>query len=611
MIQAAEVVVGISILIFLHELGHFVAAKRCGVRVEVFSLGFGAAIVSFKHGGTDYRLCWIPLGGYVKMAGESTEDEQKGLPDEFLSKPPGRRAVILSAGVLMNALFAMLAFVVAFSVGLRFTPCKIGYVERGSPAWSEGILPGDIIRKVNGREISDFEDLIPTIAFSSAGESLAIGIERDGQRLVKYMQAEYDEYRGLPRLGVQPASSLEIQQIFKFDGKCPARDAGLQVYDRIVAANGPVRTWADLRDVLTSNAEKPVKLKVEREGRIVHVTVVPAPVKRWMIGLTCQTARIAAIRKESPAYQGGLRAGDQILQVKGRPVSGWADIVHFFQESHEPNIPFAAKRGGGTIEGAIAAPKDVSGEDILADIVPVTGLVIDSLLKGFPAEAIGLEVGDRVVSLEPKRVSPLKRLLKRFGFCSGVLRNWDDLHDAVANSGGQALLATYMRSGREYVTEIKPTRTDFGAGGQIGITPRRETVLRRYGLVESVRKGFHKSIVSVKQVYLTLRGLATRRVAGKNVGGIVAIAQASYYKAKEGVVELLYLLGIISVQLAVLNVLPIPVLDGGHLLFLVIEKIKGSPVSQKVQIAANYVGLAILLTLVAYATRNDILRLLS
>lgn len=611
MIQIAEVVVGISILIFLHELGHFVAAKRCGVRVEVFSLGFGPAILSFRRGVTDYRLCWIPLGGYVKMAGETSEDEKKGAPDEFLSKPPGQRATILASGVLMNALFAMLAFVVAFKVGLRFTPCKIGYVERGSPAWVEGIRPGDIIHRVNGREINDFEDLIPTIAFSRAGESLALDIERDGKRLTRHMRAEYDEYRGMPRLGVQPASSLEIEQIFEFDGKCPARDAGLQVYDTIRSANGPVRSWADLRDVLVSNAGKPVKVEVEREGRTIDATVVPTPRKRWMIGLTCQTTEVAAIRSDSPAQRGGLRAGDRIVGAGGQPARGWADVVKLVQEMRGPNVPFTAQRDDATVQGVIAAPKDMSGEDILADIVPVTGLVIDSLLDGFPAQTVGMEVGDRVVSLEPKQVGPVKRILKRCGFLSGALRNWDDLHDAVANSEGQALLVTYLRNGREYVAEIKPTHTDFGAGGQIGITPRRETVLRRYGLVESLRKGCQKSIVSIKQVYLTLRGLATRRVAGKNVGGIVAIAQASYYKAKEGVVELLYLLGIISVQLAVLNILPIPVLDGGHLLFLLIEKVKGSPVSQKIQIAANYVGLAILLTLVAYATRNDILRLLS
>lgn len=609
--EVIEVIVGISILIFLHELGHFVAAKRCGVKVEAFALGFGPPIFSTKRGDTDYRLCWIPLGGYVKMAGESEEEGSTGAPDEFLSKRPGQRAIILASGVAMNALFAMVAFAIAFSVGIRFTSTEVGYVERGSAAWVERIEPGDTIRKINGQEVTDFEDLIPTIAFANAHETLTIEIERNGERLIKHVQPGYDEEIGVQRLGVQPASTLEVKQIFEFEGKCPARDAGLQVYDKIVSANGPVDSWDALYRVLSGNPGKPVQMKVEREGKIVDLTVTPAPTKRWMIGLTCQETRIEAVRKESPAYAAGLRAGDQIVSLKGQELRGWADIMKLLEQSEEREIPYVAKRGTETRSGVIAVPAEAPPLAILNDLMPRTGLVIDSLLEGFPAEEIGLQVGDRVVKLEPKDPSAGKRVAKLFGGRSAVLEKWDDLHTAVSDSKGKTLLITYERDSREYVAELTPLLTDFRAGGQIGITPRRATHVTRYSFLASIGKGIQKSIVSIKQVYLTIRGLATRRVAGKNVGGIVAIAQASYTKAKEGIVQLLYLLGLISVQLAVLNSLPIPVLDGGHLFFLAVEKIKGSPVSRKLQIASNYVGLAILLTLVAYATRNDIMRLLS
>jgi len=605
------VIIGISILIFLHELGHFVAAKRCGVKVEAFALGFGPPIFSTKRGDTDYRLCWIPLGGYVKMAGESEEEGSTGAPDEFLSKRPGQRAIILASGVAMNALFAMVAFAIAFTVGIRFTTTKIGYVERGSSAWVERVEPGDTICKINGREVTDFEDLIPTIAFSDAHEPLTLEIERNGKRLIKHIRPQYDEEIGVQRLGVQPASTLEIKQIFEFEGKSPARDAGLRVYDRIVEANGPVDSWDALYRVLSGNPGKPVQMKVEREGKTVDLTVTPATTKRWMIGLTCQQTRIQAVRKESPAYEAGLRADDQIVSIKDQEMRGWSDLVAVLEQSEDREIPYVAKRGTKTVEGVISVPEDAAPKSVLEDLMAKTGLVIDSLVDDFPAAKIGLQVGDRVLKLEPKDPGAGKRMAKLLGGPSGVLEKWDDLHTAVSDSEGSTLLVTYEREGREYVAEITPRYTNFRSGGQIGITPRRATHVTRYGLLESIGKGIQKSIVSIKQVYLTIRGLATRRVAGKNVGGIVAIAQASYTKAKEGILQLLYLLGLISVQLAVLNSLPIPVLDGGHLFFLAVEKIKGSPVSRKIQIASNYVGLAILLTLVAYATRNDIMRLLS
>ena len=611
MIQGIEVVLGISVLIFLHELGHFVAAKRCGVRVETFAVGFGPALVSFQRGGTSYKLCCIPLGGYIKMAGEQEEGPHSGKPDEFLAKSPGQRAIILGAGVAMNAAFAVFAFVVALSMGMRFTPTRVGYVERGTPAWVQGIKPGDVIRKVRGRPIDDFEDLVPTIAFTSPKEVLEVEIDRDGQRLIKQIAPQYDSERGMARLGIQPASSLEVEQIFEFEGKCPARDAGLQVEDKVVWANGPVSSWADLHAVLYDNPGKPVAMKVERAGRTLALTVTPAATTRWMIGLTCQRAMVEAVRRGSPACASGLRAGDRLVRIDGRPVRGWAQVASAFEATTATAIPFAADRNGVTVTGALVVPEGHKPTDLLADIVAETGLTIDSLLEGFPAEQMGLKVGDRVVALDLHTPNPLGRLARSMGFYSGQLSTWDDLHRAVADSEGRTLTATYERDGREYVGLVRPTRTDMGSGGQIGITPRRETVVRRFGLLAAITKGMRKSIISIKQVYLTVRGVATREVSGKNVGGIVAIAQASYYKAKEGLVELLYLLGIISVQLAVLNALPVPVLDGGHLFFLLIEKIKGKPVHHRIQAAANYVGLALLLTLVAYATRNDIMRLLS
>ena len=604
-----QAVIGISLLIFLHELGHFLAAKWAGVRVEAFSLGFGPVIVGFRSGDTHYRLSAIPLGGYVKMSGEMAPDETAAKDYEFMSKTPGQRAVVFASGVVMNALFAIAAFVAAFAMGVSFMPMIVGHVEHGTPAWVARVEPGDEILSVNGKHVEDFEDFIPRVAFSEPGEMLRLEIMRDGERIIRNVESEYDEYSGRPRIGVLPDSTLEIAEIHEFQGKCPARDAGLQVEDKILEANGPVRSWDQLQNVLVSNAGKEVAMKVERDGKTVETTVTPATKKRYMIGLSCQETRIKAVRTESPASAAGLRRGDTLTEIDGKPVNGWTGLIDAARACQRPTLSFAAKRGPKTLRGEMVPPEGKRPSIALLDIIPYTGLVVDAVIDDMPAKQAGIQAGDRVVRIRRKNPTGTNRLFNAVGVYSGKLNTWDDLSDAVSASGGDSLLVAYVRDGREYVQEVKPAFTDRGSGGRIGISPRRKKVERQYGFVGALRKGVVKSYVSVVQVYLTIRSLLTKRVAGKNMGGIVAIAQASYYKAKEGITELLYILGIISVNLAVLNALPIPVLDGGHLLFVAIEKIKGSPVNERIQGAANYVGLALLLCLMAFAIWMDIIRL--
>ncbi len=608
-LHVIEVVIGISLLIFLHELGHFLAAKWAGVRVEAFSLGFGPVLFGFRRGDTHYRLSLIPLGGYVKMAGESAEDEVKGEPWEFMSKTPGQRAVIFAAGVVMNVLFAFAAFVVAFSLGVKFTPMIVGVVEPGAPAWAAGLQPGDRIVALNGEPVEDFEDFAPKIAFSRPGQLLKLDIVRDGKRLTKWLTSEYDAYAGRPRIGVEPDFELEIQSIAAFDGRSPAAEAGLKVGDRILEANGPVKTWAQFEQVIAMNPGKPVKMKVERNGKVVETTVTPLALKRYMIGLSCQEARLKAVRVDSPAYAAGLRAGDRLVEADSRPVRGWADFVAAAQACKKPALSFAARRGDKVVRGAIRPRPGQPVEQTLSDLYPYVGLVVDQVIDGLPAKAAGIRPGDRILRLRLARPVGWLRVRDLLGLYSGELKTWDDLVDTVKKSEGQPLLIAYERDGREYVQEITPALTDQGAAGRIGVSPPVKKVVRRFGLLKALGKGLEKSFVSAGQVYLTLRSLLTRRVAGKNVGGIVAIAQASYYKAKEGLADLIYLLGIISVNLAVLNALPVPVLDGGHLVFVAIEKLKGSPVPERVQYWANCVGLALLGMLIVFATCMDIMRL--
>ena len=224
-------------------------------------------------------------------------------------------------------------------------------------------------------------------------------------------------------------------------------------------------------------------------------------------------------------------------------------------------------------------------------IFPCYELIVDSTVEGFPAEKEGIKPGDRITSIDGESIS-----------------EWGQLLQLVTGSQGEELEIAWMRDGKEFSKKIKPIKDEENAQGQIGVMFKTKKIIRKYGLTESCVVGMHKTVVNVGRIYLTIRGFISKKISTKALGGPVLIAQASYASAQSGIGKLMYFLAIISINLAVLNILPVPVLDGGHLLFLGIEKIKGSPVSERVLTIANYIGLGLVLSLMIYATRNDILR---
>ncbi len=179
----------IGILVFVHEFGHFIMAKRAGVRVEKFSLGMGPKIVGYKKGDTEYVLSALPLGGYVKMAGENPDEEPTGAPDEFQSKTVWQRAKIAATGPLTNIVLAFLVMPLVFMVGTYSEgPAKVGFVEKGSPAERAGFLAGDVIEEINGRSISDWTKALSLIAVNP-GTDVTVMIDRGGEKKVLALQA--------------------------------------------------------------------------------------------------------------------------------------------------------------------------------------------------------------------------------------------------------------------------------------------------------------------------------------------------------------------------------------------------------------------------------------
>ena len=269
-------IIVLGVLIFVHEGGHFLVAKLFGVRVLVFSLGFGKRLLGFRRGGTDYRLSLIPLGGYVRMAGDTPEEGRTGAPDEFLSKPKWQRFLILVAGPTMNLLIAI-AFIAGLDMsGVPSTTIrpKIGEVVPNKPAARAGLRPGDVIAAIDGEAVDDFED-VRLIVSTHAGTPLRLDYVRDGQRHTTTLTpiAEQHEY-GL--VGIAGIAAF-AEPVIGVDPGSPAARGGVRNGDRIVAANGKaIAQLGDATPVFAAAKEGPVTLLVERGGRRFNVTVPAA-----------------------------------------------------------------------------------------------------------------------------------------------------------------------------------------------------------------------------------------------------------------------------------------------------------------------------------------------
>ena len=271
----------LGVLVFVHELGHFLAARRIGVRVLTFSLGFGPKLLAFKRGDTEYCVSAIPLGGYVKMAGENPDDARTGAADEFLSKTKWERFQVLIMGPVMNLALAVVVMALVLHQGADLPafaeqPAVVGSVEQGSPAAVAGIRPGDRIVAVQGREIEDWERLTMAIG-TRANRDLPIVFERDGERFEKVITPRATDKYETGTIGVGPWYRPEIASV---SNEGPAQEAGLRSGDLILGAAGERYVTRDrVIELIKAHDGKPLPLEIERDGKIMTITVTPRPIE--------------------------------------------------------------------------------------------------------------------------------------------------------------------------------------------------------------------------------------------------------------------------------------------------------------------------------------------
>jgi regulator of sigma E protease len=419
----------IGILVFVHEFGHFIMAKRAGVRVEKFSLGMGPKLIGRKWGETEYLISALPLGGYVKMAGEEPDEEKTGAEDEFPSKSVWQRISIGAAGATMNIILAFAIMPLVFLIGASVPayldePAVIGWVQAGSAAEAAGLQRGDRIVKIKGRETGVWSKALEIIAANPASE-LTVVVRRAG-------------------------SEKELKLTPRADREHGAGDAGIL-------------------------PEMPPRIKEVISGK--------------------------------PAEQAGIKAGDVIVEVNGKPVEHWVQFS-----------------------------------------------------------------------------------------------------EAVKASVGREMTVTVRRGGKTMSVKVTPAMNERLGYGVIGVVNDVQMVRKRYGIIDSVRKGVGRTVELFGLTLDVLKQLFTFKLSIKSLGGPIMIAQMSGEAARSGITDYLSLLSFISLQLGILNLLPIPVLDGGLIVFLLIEAVRKKPFSDKVMEISQGIGMVLLLSLIAVVSYNDVIR---
>ncbi|MEK7688809.1 MAG: RIP metalloprotease RseP [Deltaproteobacteria bacterium] len=422
----------LGILVFIHELGHFIMAKLSGVGVLKFSLGFGPKIIGIKRGETEYLISALPLGGYVKMVGESTEEEVKPEENEksFANKPISKKAAIVVAGPIMNLVLAFALLPLIYLIGIQIPAYLdkepiIGYVVKGEIADKAGLKKGDIILSIDDK---------------------------------------------------------------------------------------PIKNWEGLNTAIISNPNRSLKLKIKRDEGLKEILFTPE----------------------------------------------------------------ASSRTGGGVAG------------FLPPVSPAVG----GLNKGLPADKAGLKIGDTILSVNGVKID-----------------HWIELQQAIQNNKAEEKLLLIKRGSETFTVGIKPELNEDIKAYVIGISPLQETITRRYGPVGAVIEGTKKMGELTIMTFVIIKKLFVGEISIKTLGGPLMIAQVAGQAAESGLTALLSLMAFLSLQLGILNLLPIPVLDGGFIVFFGIEALRGKPLSEKVMTIVQNIGIGLLVLLMVFVTYNDVMRL--
>ncbi len=536
-------IVLIGVLVFVHEIGHFVWAKFFGVKVLRFSLGFGPRIAGFRRGETEYVVAAIPLGGYVRLLGENRldeigpEEEHRSLENQSIWK----RIIIFVAGPAMNLLFPVLLYFVVFLGDTELTPAMVGMVVPGEPA--DGVLePGDRVLQIDGQQVQSFFELQRLVEVR-AGEPLQLVVQRGGERVqatITPVRAErrypLDIVDQVGRIGISPYYPKPVIGITSLTG--PAAAALLKTFDVVVAARGePVQRWTDLERTLDRN-----------QGSLLPLTYLRPTTIRGALGglldLDVYEPRVTTLTPEPGKGPGSERAGLE-----------------------------------------------------LAD------LYVSQVKEGSPEHRMGLLPGDRLLSLDGEPIRFWRSFLRRLNQRPG------SLHRLTWRRGEREQSGSFALQPEKGMGELGQLTDRFVVGIRNWVPMRLEPPVENphplgYAVQEAIRETANMVRFTVYSIVRLLQG----RLAVESIGGPLAIFEVSGTAAREGVLNYLKLMAFISINLGLINLLPIPLLDGGHLMFALLEAVMRRPLSLRIREKAYIIGLVLLLLLMVLAVKNDVER---
>jgi regulator of sigma E protease len=388
-----KVAIGLGLVVFIHELGHFAVAKWCDVYVETFSIGFGPALpgCSFQWGETTYKIALFPLGGYVKMLGEGTEaEEDEDNPRSFKNKTVGQRMAIISAGVIMNALLACICFVITYLHGVEQRPALVDTVDAGSPAWRKGLRSGDTIERIGSEENPYFTDMMFTVMTSRKGRPLDLVYAHyppsgGREEVATTIEPRRDQDDIRPVIGIAPARELTLmprryvkyrEQPVAIDSPASHSEPPFEFGDVIVGTTDPEHPdqVTELREDprnpgsgrkdyfqflgrMHQLAGRPVTVRVRRESGEVQDLRVP-PAYHWVMGARMAMGEITAVRDHSPGQKAGIHLpgqdqngrevpGDVLREVKVLDVRKGPDGTLTVRRIHWNNKDFDARAEAG------------------------------------------------------------------------------------------------------------------------------------------------------------------------------------------------------------------------------------------------------------------------
>jgi regulator of sigma E protease len=670
------VLLGFGAVIIIHEFGHFVVAKLSGIKVEAFSIFMPPILFGIKKvergwqirvlpelfkgegenaeqgryiftvgkkaspGETEYRIGLIPFGGFVKMLGQEDVGavNENTDPRSFANKPALVRAAVLAAGVIFNAISAVVIFMIVFMVGINLTAPIVGGVAPGSAAQEAGIQPGDEIIEIAGEDGHlDYSDVFMAAVLSGRNKEVPLKIRKeDGTIEEVKLKAEQQLGAKFRDFGIERPQTLTIAKLNAKSARKLEKATGLMPGDEIKAVDGiDVNTYWRFEEIVENTFKPNVSMLARRkdasgqtqltEGRLelafaattnianeneqdlTNICGIIPRMKITGVSVTFKQRLTERLGLKDKAER--LKAGDVIVGIGNVENPTYTEMREVTNEFEKKKLLVTVLRN----------EVNVGEKRLVIPVVPKRDEDVNRVMIGL---AVELDVNNPIVAkMIATPGSSEAAAIPRGAAITAVdgveVKNFFDIARELKKNAGQQVTIDWRLdpevAGSTFVTVGDRDKVVAARAMPMQIIPFKllEWPYKADGPINAIKMGYKRTKIFIIQAYVTLPRLFSGLVSPKEMTGPVGILAFSYRIVSElPLVHYIYFLGLISVFLAVMNFLPFPPLDGGLVVLLIIEKIKGSALSMRMQETIAYVGWGLVLALLVYVTFNDIVRLI-